>query len=574
MTSVQWNYSAAIKSQTVNTSASSVANEKTTNIVTRSQPKSDVLDLSKLSRDRYDAAIAAAQAGADENVEESKPTSLWVKGQKTDKEYFGTLAKFLGISDEAEVTKTDFLSALKQSIKSEGRELQGELNSLFKKNDISLGRHDRLTFRFDNDGNFVIAGLKNQRTLDKVVKAVNAQPELLADLKSLAAKQQVYDAAQNDELEATMQDSFALRQQLTNDYLASQNKKASLADYQLNIDEETGEQSLVSTAKNRPSLAGSLAGLDLEIAELLQGPVEKPKLSRETESLLKQLEDDQKQENVDFAYKNGVIMNETIYDQQQVNRDVKTLAINPFPGKIRDPEAEAFTIIMRQDGRFRVDEIKTENGLEKVRGVQPDVAFDEEFAQQIVDDVLQKHQYDYGDVYPNVNGESYAHEIKLHIGTGPNNSDYEIISSGAEAAAEANIRQGMIDLSRSLGEYLKSTFTNDNATLSDEQLAGILSQPLEFLMTEDGELTFDRSAVDNEKYADLIEQTLNRLNERIASNDPLADEEFEDLLDDPNLQDALHAMIDLKHNFAHLQQKNKNREQTVNGLKLSITPLA
>ena len=110
----------------------------------------------------------------------------------------------------------------------------------------------------------------------------------------------------------------------------------------------------------------------------------------------------------------------------------------------------------------------------------------------------------------------------------------------------------MVDLSHSLGEYLKSTFMNGNTMLSDEQLSGILSQPLEFLMTENEELTFDRSTAGNEKYADLIEQTLGRLNERVASNDPLAEEEFEDWLDDPNLQDALHAMIDLKHNFAHL----------------------
>ncbi len=577
MSSVQWGYSyTALKFSTAGSSTRQSDKADTAESTTISAPaklKRDYLQLSHLSQQDYEAAIAAAKQNDEDTVAEPERTSVWVPGAKTDKDYYAALTEFLGIGktqDGKEAKKSsgnfkaDLLADLKSAIKTKGRELQSELNALFKQNNISLGRHDRLTFRLDESGDLSVSGLKNQRKYNKVMKAVNSRPELLAELKSLAAKQQVCDAVQDDTLQETMQNSFALRRQLANDYLATQNRDASLADFELSEDASAGAMAVSSAKSDCQLLPGKIDGLDLEIAQLLAGPAEPPKLGKETAAMLRQVEYRQggKKPEVDFAYKNGVLMNDTIYDREQVDHDVKALAMNPFPGTGTPLEHFGFTIIMSQNGSYRVDEVLTEDGLEKVLGDPPEVAFDETLAQSLVEDILMKHQYDYGDVDPDVNEESYTHEVKLKIDTGPKDCEFEIVSPGVEAVAEENIRQGMADFTQAIGQYLRTTFAKTNSHLTAEELAGILSQPLQFFLKEDGTMGFDESSVGNKKYADLIKETLHLLNERIVSDDPLADEEFESAIEDENLQDALNAMVDVKHNLGHLRQKQKRQDQT------------
>lgn len=445
------------------------------------------------------------------------------------------LSSMLGLGSAGNVSS--ILEALSSSIKSDSEALQKKLNEKLKAAGLE-SETKKMTFSVDSKGKVKVAGLTNKIKQKKIEQLLNADPELVEEMKALKAKMELAKGLNSDSnFDFESQKYDTARRQLARDFL--KNSNINLSDVTTSVDSNTGE--ILWNVKGQANELLQEIASDTTIQNEILHALEPKKSSNSGAS----------QELISMH--RGAIVDETgedvDLDAEAARLKGMVLAkLNKFyaeNGTPWDQQITDFSLRINSKGSLSVEDVRLATGDDSMKaGAKKLLAsfFDDAIRAQakgVGEAILKDHDAEHGDV------AEYAH----HIIIGGSKEIYKVLSPDADKAAYEEMLQLGKEISVELGSFFSSSFG--------------LDQTFEIQIDAEGNLSFDMSAFENRLMAGQIERVLNNLNERIASDDPLGDDFSHSL--PSGLQGVVEKLVELN------EVRQKFHEEPMKNVTLSIT---
>lgn len=447
------------------------------------------------------------------------------------------VAAMLGLGGSAG-SQSSLASSLRETIKADSASLQKTLSAKLKRAGLDQ-ETKKMTFSVNAKGKVTVSGLTNKIKQKEIEKIINADPELVEEMKSLKAKMEIADALESDpkfNLESKEYD--AARRQLAKDLLKSRN--VDISQLSASTDPETGEtrwsvagiedaslQELASDAAIREELLHALEP-DKSIASDKSRALISMKRGEITEGT------DEKHDFQSDARAFKVLVAKKLENFYNENKIPWEQRISDFSLKINSKGSLSVESVQLPEGSDRKSEAAAKRLISSL--------FDDEIraeAKALGLGILEQHDDEHGDV------QEYAHHLIL----GGSKAAFTVHSPEADRAAMEEMVQLGKEISADLGSYFRSSLS--------------LNRSFEIQIDKDGRISFDKSMFEDQLVAGQIERTLKAINERTTSDDPLSGE-FTSTLSS-GLQGVVEKVVQLN------EVRQKFHEQPLQDATLSLT---
>lgn len=490
---------------------------------------------------------------------------------------YESLGRLIGLNVET-TDKASFLEALEAMNTEETEALNSILTGLLGK--AGLGDETReIVFAEDADGNIVIEGnlrADKKRTLERLI---NQDSELAERIKDHKAKQEIYRGLTvpenaEGELPGIQGHAFnadlseerftAARTQLLKSFL-SENGGFSMDGMSTTVDPQTGRESLVFLDENGnvkndeafQSLMNDFWDLEDELINTVNRAAKTESSVKASDAVPIEINSDiasaSKETRSLLSFHRGELTEATDEEvdftkmAETIRKMVKT-AVKAYNESVDDDNKKIvdFTFKIDDRGRLTIDEVVTKGGdkeqtQDALFALKKSAGGVTEETKMFAEVVLAEHDKEHGDT------QEFKHFIKMGKDMG---SDFEIISPDADKAALAEMQEIGGKLDTAFNDFFGTTF-RDTFDIFWSAKDG-LSLAEDFAQKATGKQVAD---------------TLNQLNERLASDDPKNDELFEDKLS-VQLSGILDDLLKLKEAHSKLHEPTKEKV----GMVFTVNP--
>ncbi len=505
---------------------------------------------------------------------------------------FAGLSQLLGFETPTSDMNT-FLESLDAMIADEAGKLTTDLNAVIAK--AGLGDvTKKITLAEDANGNIVIVGNIRADQKKELAKLINGDKELAERIKTQKARMDIAaelkqsledfpDTAKGkteSERQAIADEFYArkngfdlgseklasARKQLLKDYL-SKNGGIDLGGIASKFDQATESNQLILRDANGnekssdalQSLLAGIPGLDTELSALLGGSN-----SVTTSAIGEAIKtgdsgDENSRGTTALLSMHRGFLSEATDEKPNFDERVRKLRgwinelANTWNEKVagNDDSMKISNYSVRFDdhGRIKIEGLEVQGGdpeqaIKAKQFMQKQVAGFREYAEELAGEILGAHDEEHGDV------QEFKHEITFGTGL---TGDWKVVSPDADAAAMKELQTVGNEIGKAFNEFFGSKFKFED--------------PFAIRFDSEGKLSLLDSNLDDAKTTS-VKNVLKMLNERLASDDPLNDDNFETMIP-AALKGVMEKLLDLKE----IQDKFHEPALKEAGVVFTVVPL-